>query len=432
MWLLARSVQYDGANGSPRTRSPCRRRRAGRARSKTRSRASPACRRARRRPGRRARRTGRREGRARGIARSCGSSRHDRCCRRSGTARLGAGLFDGLGEGVDASSLTMQTKSRCVCSRIDGSAERSSAGSYVAMHTAIVGSSAPVPQPARSRPPAIVRPVSSTSVAGSWSAEASDSATGFGSRDRRPEYKLKYAGSVFGYAWSIVKPLALFTVLYLVFARSSSSATISDYYAVSLLIGIVLFGSSRRHLPRHDVARRPGVAPAQAGVPTRRDPDGGDDHAGLTFLVNSVVVAGFVAWEQVTPRLDWLLVPAALELYCFIARPGADPRKLFVRSATWARSGARAAAALLRLSDHLPIGFLRCSRDYVSQPVHAGAPGHQGAGALPGSAWQHDHRGEAFETFGRLSRSGSPRRRSSSACSSSGRAVVRGAREHVQ
>ena len=33
------------------------------------------------------------------------------------------------------------------------------------------------------------------------------------------EFKLKYAGSIFGYAWSVIKPLALFTVLYLVFAR---------------------------------------------------------------------------------------------------------------------------------------------------------------------------------------------------------------------
>ena len=105
--------------------------------------ASPACRRARRRPGRRARRIGRREGRARGIARSCGSSRRDRCCRRSGTARprrMPARRPEPR-VGVDASSLTMQTKSRCVCSRIDRIclARRSSAGSYVAMQTAIVG-----------------------------------------------------------------------------------------------------------------------------------------------------------------------------------------------------------------------------------------------------------------------------------------------------
>ena len=29
--------------------------------------------------------------------------------------------------------------------------------------------------------------------------------------------------------------------------------------------------------------------------------------AGLTFLVNPVVVAGFVAWKQITPQPDWLL-----------------------------------------------------------------------------------------------------------------------------
>ena len=43
--------------------------------------------------------------------------------------------------GVDASSLTMHAKSRCVCSRIDRIclARRSSAGSYVAIQTAMVG-----------------------------------------------------------------------------------------------------------------------------------------------------------------------------------------------------------------------------------------------------------------------------------------------------
>ena len=32
------------------------------------------------------------------------------------------------------------------------------------------------------------------------------------------EFKLKYAGSALGYVWSVLKPLALFTMLYLVFA----------------------------------------------------------------------------------------------------------------------------------------------------------------------------------------------------------------------
>ena len=34
----------------------------------------------------------------------------------------------------------------------------------------------------------------------------------------RSEFKLKYAGSVLGYVWSLAKPMAYFTVLWIVFA----------------------------------------------------------------------------------------------------------------------------------------------------------------------------------------------------------------------
>ena len=44
------------------------------------------------------------------------------------------------------------------------------------------------------------------------------------------EYKLKYAGSALGYVWSVLKPLALFTMLYLVFGRIFKLGAISHYY----------------------------------------------------------------------------------------------------------------------------------------------------------------------------------------------------------
>ena len=49
------------------------------------------------------------------------------------------------------------------------------------------------------------------------------------------EFKLKYAGSALGYVWSVLKPLALFTLLYLVFGRFFNLIELSPYYAVSLL-----------------------------------------------------------------------------------------------------------------------------------------------------------------------------------------------------
>src|SRR6186997_2349584 len=55
------------------------------------------------------------------------------------------------------------------------------------------------------------------------------------------DFQLKYSGSMLGYAWSVLKPLALFTMLYFIFGRVFRLGEISEYYPLSLLIGIVLF-----------------------------------------------------------------------------------------------------------------------------------------------------------------------------------------------
>ena len=46
------------------------------------------------------------------------------------------------------------------------------------------------------------------------------------------EFKLKYAGSALGYVWSVVKPLSLFTMLYVVFGRIFKLGEISRYYGL--------------------------------------------------------------------------------------------------------------------------------------------------------------------------------------------------------
>jgi ABC-2 type transport system permease protein len=134
------------------------------------------------------------------------------------------------------------------------------------------------------------------------------------------EYKLKYAGSALGYAWSVIKPLSLFTVLYLIFGRVFKLGAISDFYAVSLLIGIVLFtffadATSQGMVSlvhRESLLRR-------MRFPRMMIPVAATLTAGLTFAVNLVVIAGFVAWKGIVPRLDWLLVaPLLFELYLFV------------------------------------------------------------------------------------------------------------------
>ena len=55
------------------------------------------------------------------------------------------------------------------------------------------------------------------------------------------EYKLKYSDSVLGYAWSILKPLAWFAVLFVVFGRFFKLQGGFEHYGVYLLVGIVLW-----------------------------------------------------------------------------------------------------------------------------------------------------------------------------------------------
>ena len=56
------------------------------------------------------------------------------------------------------------------------------------------------------------------------------------------DFKLRYQGSFLGYIWSLLRPLALFAILYLVFVRflPAVSAAI-PHYPVYLLFGIVIW-----------------------------------------------------------------------------------------------------------------------------------------------------------------------------------------------
>ncbi|MCB9817842.1 ABC transporter permease [Candidatus Nomurabacteria bacterium] len=57
----------------------------------------------------------------------------------------------------------------------------------------------------------------------------------------RTEFKLKYQGSVLGYAWTLLRPLALFVVLYLVFVKFLRVGGDIPYFPIYLLLGIVLW-----------------------------------------------------------------------------------------------------------------------------------------------------------------------------------------------
>jgi ABC-2 type transport system permease protein len=133
------------------------------------------------------------------------------------------------------------------------------------------------------------------------------------------EFKAKYEGAVLGYIWSLVKPLAYFGVLWLVFAHLLRTANQTEHFTIFLLIGILLFtffsDSVGTMLPSivvgGSILRRlafpPILIPLSASVGTC-----------ITFAVNISALVVFVAIGRVSPRWEWLLIPPLLiELYLF-------------------------------------------------------------------------------------------------------------------
>jgi ABC-2 type transport system permease protein len=57
----------------------------------------------------------------------------------------------------------------------------------------------------------------------------------------RTDFKLRYQGSVLGYAWSLLRPLLLFIILYIVFVKFLKLGTDIPHFPVYLLLGIVIW-----------------------------------------------------------------------------------------------------------------------------------------------------------------------------------------------
>jgi ABC-2 type transport system permease protein len=147
------------------------------------------------------------------------------------------------------------------------------------------------------------------------------------------EFKLKYAGSALGYIWSVVKPLALFTMMYLVFGRIFKLGAISQYYPLALLIGVVLytFFADATSMGMNSLVARESLL-RKLTFPRVIIPTAATLTAAMTFGVNAIVIAGFVAWNQLVPQLDWLLIiPLLLELYVFVLGVALILSTLFVR-----------------------------------------------------------------------------------------------------
>ena len=132
------------------------------------------------------------------------------------------------------------------------------------------------------------------------------------------EFKLRYFGSVLGYFWTLLKPLMLFGVLYVIFTHVVRIGQRGEHYPVMLLTGIVLYvffseattGALGSLVQRENLLRK--VAFPRAAIPVAVSMT-----AAANFALGLVVVIGLALANGVDVRATWLLLlPLVFALMC--------------------------------------------------------------------------------------------------------------------
>lgn len=133
------------------------------------------------------------------------------------------------------------------------------------------------------------------------------------------EFKLRYQGSALGYMWSLLKPLFLFAILYVVFGHFLRMNGDVPHYSVYLLLGIVLwnfFTEATSQGLQSIVAR--GDLIRKINFPKYIIIIAGTTSALINVFFNLLVVGFFMIISGVDPHWSGLLFPLLLlELYCF-------------------------------------------------------------------------------------------------------------------
>ena len=129
------------------------------------------------------------------------------------------------------------------------------------------------------------------------------------------EFKRTYFGTVFGYLWSLARPLLLFSVLLLVFTQVFKVGSQLENYPVLLLLGIVLFTlfqEATMNSVTSVVAQEAVVRKTQ--FPRLVIPLTTVLTSAFNFGLNLIVVVIFVLAWGVDPTWTWLLFPLLVGL----------------------------------------------------------------------------------------------------------------------
>ena len=133
------------------------------------------------------------------------------------------------------------------------------------------------------------------------------------------DFKVRYQGSALGYVWSVLKPLLMFAVLYILFTYIAPIGKDVEHYGVSLLIGVVLWNffqettmmGASSIVENGDLIRKISI-PRYLIVIAR------SVSALINLGLSLIVVVIFAFMNGIMPTWSWLfIVPVIIELYVF-------------------------------------------------------------------------------------------------------------------
>lgn len=131
------------------------------------------------------------------------------------------------------------------------------------------------------------------------------------------DFKVRYQGSVLGYLWSLLKPLFMFTILYVVFTQVFRFGEGIEHFSIYLLLGIVLWNFFMEAtttglssiVSAGDLLRK-------ISIPRYLIVMASSISAFINLALNMVVVFVFAIFSGVEVRVEWLLLPLVIgELY---------------------------------------------------------------------------------------------------------------------
>jgi ABC-2 type transport system permease protein len=114
------------------------------------------------------------------------------------------------------------------------------------------------------------------------------------------DFKLRYQGSVLGYVWSLLKPLMLFAIMYVVFIHFLRFGNGIPHFAVALLLGIVMwtFFTEATNQGMQAIVGR-GDLIRKINFPKYIIVISGTVSALINFLLNLVVIIIFMIFDGV-------------------------------------------------------------------------------------------------------------------------------------